>query len=106
MARNKKRELSVVAHKNVLPIIDLSEDSSTTPNNSTVATRVVVERRPELLLGRDNTLPDLEYHDDEYFNGLNSDDNSTTHFNNKRKNKDIEKEKDTQKKIRKINYYY
>src|SRR6266498_4493115 len=98
----KKRGSSVVTRKNVLPIIDLSEDSS----NSTIATR---EAHQELF-DNDNTLPDSEDYlpnDDEcYLNDLNSedDDDSVVHFNNKRKHdKDMEKEKDAQKKSRKFN---
>jgi hypothetical protein len=59
----KKRESSVMVHKNILPIINISEDSSAT---TTITTGEASERH---LLDNDNILPNLEEYspiDDEY----------------------------------------
>jgi hypothetical protein len=93
----RKRESSVIVHKNILPIIDLSEDSNAT---TTIITEEALESH---LLDNDNTQPDPEEYspnDDEYSN--DDDDHSTTHSINKRKNRDTERDKDKQKKTRKL----
>ena len=99
----KRRESSTIAHKNLLPIIDLSEDSNSTSSISNITIEETVKRN--LLDNNDNTTllnlednsPNDEHSDDE-------DDNSITYFNNnKRKNKEIE---DAQKKIRKLSFIY
>ncbi|CAB4392465.1 unnamed protein product [Rhizophagus irregularis] len=89
----RKRESSVIVHKNILPIIDLSEDSNAT---TTIITEEALESH---LLDNDNTQPNQEEYspiDDEYSND-DDDDHSTTHSINKRKNRDTERDKDKQK---------
>jgi len=104
MAR-KKRESSAKVHKNILPVIDLSEDSSSAPSNPANITGETPERN--LLNDDDNTLSDLnDYSNNNHFNNDNDEDNDNIgHFNNKRKDKNTEKEKDAHKKIRKFFIY-
>ena len=99
----KRRESSTIAHKNPLPIIDLSEDSNSTSSIPNITIEETVERNlldnnnNTTLLNLEDNSPNDEHSDDE-------DDNSITYFNNnKRKNKEIE---DAQKKIRKLSFIY
>ncbi|GES83121.1 hypothetical protein GLOIN_2v1789101 [Rhizophagus clarus] len=99
----KKCGSSVITHKNILPIIDLSKDSNAISSTSAITTGEALERH---LLDNDDTLPNLEDYtpnDDEYSNDDDhddDDDDNMIHLNNKRKIKDTEKEKDIQKRIR------
>ncbi|CAB4483957.1 hypothetical protein RhiirA1_401477 [Rhizophagus irregularis] len=93
---HRKRESSVIVHKNILPIIDLSEDSNAT---TTIITEEALESH---LLDNDNTQPNQEEYspiDNEYFND-DDDDHNTTHSINKQKNRDTKRDKDKQKRTR------
>ncbi|RGB29282.1 hypothetical protein C1646_766764 [Rhizophagus diaphanus] len=66
----RKCESSVIVHKNILPIIDLSEDSNTT---TTIITEKALESH---LLDNNNSQPNPEEYspiDDEYSNDDNDD---------------------------------